>query len=476
MNIILLTPSRRFIANRAGLGYQIPLGLVLIGGPLLDVGHQVQLIDNDVLGLNDEQLINRLKGHAPECIMIGHSGSTAAHPVAMQTAQSLRQAFPQTYIIYGGVYPSYTAQKILDENPCLDVIVQGEGEETVLELVAALECSRGALRLVKGITWRSVNNIVSNPRRAMINDLDRFRPGWELVDWSQYQMFGFGISAGMQFSRGCTLSCTYCGQWSFWRKWRHRSVKNFVEQLEVLAHDFGVNIVWFADENFAVDQLLVRQIFEAVIERNLGLSFNLNMTAADVVRDAELLPLYKQAGVDNIILGIEFLDDVNVEQVRKNNPYTLSLEAIRLLRKHGIVSLVNIIYGLETENISSLGRTYQNLIKLDPDILNAVYITPHHWTIDGRKINSEQIIQPLQSYWTYRNQVLVTPKLRPWLLFTMVKITEIFFHLRPKALWRLCFGADHRYRKIMRAYQKVGIKVILAEIYEFLFMTKFKSL
>ena len=59
-------------------------------------------------------------------------------------------------------------------------------------------------------------------------DLDRYRPGWELVDWPGYRLFGIGRSAGMQFSRGCPLTCTYCGQWLFWKKWRHRSPRNFV--------------------------------------------------------------------------------------------------------------------------------------------------------------------------------------------------------------------------------------------------------
>ena len=103
MNIVLLTPCRRFIANRWGLGYQIPLGLVLLGGPLLDAGHQVRLLDNDRLGWDDSQLVAELAKNPPDCIMLGHTGSTAAHPVAMETAHHLRQAFPWVQLVYGGV-------------------------------------------------------------------------------------------------------------------------------------------------------------------------------------------------------------------------------------------------------------------------------------------------------------------------------------------------------------------------------------
>jgi anaerobic magnesium-protoporphyrin IX monomethyl ester cyclase len=273
----------------------------------------------------------------------------------------------------------------------------------------------------------------------------------------------------LQFSRGCTLHCTYCGQWGFWRRWRHHSPGKFADELETLARHHGVRIVWLADENFAADREMARQALEHLAARQLDLSLNLNMTAADVVRDADLLPLYKRAGVDNIIMGIETLDDKIMAKVRKNNPIKTSRQAVRLLRQHGIVSLVNIIYGLEDENFSTIGLTFRQLFRLDPDVINAVYITPHFWTQMGREFTSEQIIEPNQARWTYRNQVVLTPHLAPWQLFLSVKLTETLFHLRPRALWRMVLASDRRYRRILRAYLTTGARVVLAEIGEFLF-------
>jgi hypothetical protein len=77
------------------------------------------------------------------------------------------------------------------------------------------------------------------------------------------------------------------------------------------------------------------------------------------------------------------------------------------------------------------------------------------------------------SKWTYRNQVVATPTLMPLALFAGIKLTEALFHLRPKALLRLFTAPDARYRKIMRNSLWVGIKVVLAEIYEFFWQTKF---
>jgi anaerobic magnesium-protoporphyrin IX monomethyl ester cyclase len=259
----------------------------------------------------------------------------------------------------------------------------------------------------------------------------------------------------------------------FWKKWRHRSPENVVEQLKILANQYGVKIVWFADENFAADREAAKQILELIVEADLGLSLNLNMTAADVVRDADLIPLYKRAGVDYIVMGIETLNDEVVTSIRKNNPYEISKEAVRLLRENHIISLTNIIYGLEEESWKTIFEKFKGLLKLDSDILNAMYLTPHFWTAQGKATEPYDIIQIDQDKWSYRNQVIATRSLPPIGLFLGVKLTEILFHLRPKALKRLLIGKDERYLQIMRHSMWVGIKVVIAEIYEFIFQTKF---
>jgi anaerobic magnesium-protoporphyrin IX monomethyl ester cyclase len=470
--IILLTPARRFIANRFGLGYQLPLGLVLIGGPLVDAGYQVKLIDNDLYGWSPKRLVAEIAKFKPDYVMLGHTGSTAAHPTCLATAAIIRAAFPQVRIVYGGVYPSYAAESTLFACSALDVIVRGEAEQTVLELANAWANGR-SLAEIDGLTWRDGSIIRTNRPRSPLPNLDAYRPGWELVDWPGYKLFGLGRSAGIQFSRGCPLTCTYCGQWGFWRRWRHRGPQDFVAELTTLAKQYGVKIVWLADENFAADQDVVKEVLHRLIEANLGLSLNLNMTAADVVRDAAILPLYKAAGVDYIVMGVESLEDEVISAVRKNNPYSISKQAVQLLRRNNIISLVNIIYGLEDENWTTIKTKLGKLYELDPDILNAVYLTPHFWTAAGRTVNLADIIQLDQSRWTYRNQVIAAPYLSPIALFLGVKLTEALFHLRPKAWLRLFGGGDRRIRQILYASLGVGFRVVLAEIGEFWLNTHF---
>jgi anaerobic magnesium-protoporphyrin IX monomethyl ester cyclase len=465
LRIVLLTPARRFIANRFGLGYQIPLGLVCLGGPLADAGHAVRLIDNDLYGWEDRRL-------GADAVLLGHTGSTAAHPTCLATAAALKAALPGLRLAYGGVFPTYAAEAALDACPAIDVVVRGEAEQTVLDLTDAWEQGR-PLAGVAGIAFRQNGRVVQTRPRPPIADLDAYRPGWELVDWPGYTLFGLGRSAGVQFSRGCPLTCTYCGQWLFWRRWRHRSPADLVGQLTILARDYGVKVVWLADENFGVDRRATEDVLDRLIAADLGLSLNVNLTAADVVRDADLLPRYKAAGVDYVVMGVESLEDAVIATVRKNNPAAVSRAAVGLLRRHGIISLVNIIYGLEDETPRTLWRKFRGLCALDPDILNAVYLTPHFWTAAGRATDPAALIQPDLARWTYRNQVTVAPGLSPAALFWGVKLTEALVHLRPSALMRLAAGADRRVRRIRRASLAAGIRVWLAEITEFLLATRF---
>ncbi len=441
--IVLITPSRRFISNRFGLGYQIPLGPVCIGGPLVDAGHSVKLIDNDLEGWSFSRLIQEIKNFNADNVLVGHTGSTAAHTISVRTIQAIRKALPKIRIVYGGVYPSYADQVTLEEHLEIDVIVRGEGEQTTVDLIQAWEHGQN-LEDVAGITWRRGK-------------------------------FGFASAAGLQFSRGCPLTCTYCGQWLFWKKWRHRSPENIDSQLKLLVEKYGVQFIWFADENFSADREMVKTLLQMIIDAKLNLSMNLNMTAADIVRDADLMPRYKAAGIDYVVTGVEALEDSVIQNIRKNNPFAVSKEAMRVLRENNIVSLVNIIYGLEQESLKTIFRKFQRLLELDADILNAEYLTPHFWTADGKATRPEEIIQMELSKWTYRNQVIATPYLSPLALFLAVKLTECIYHLRPKALMRLFTVKDQRYRQIMSASMWIGIKVVFAEIWEFLFDTKFSA-
>jgi len=100
--VVLINPGRHFIANARGLGYLIPLGLVSIGGPLIDAGFTVKLIDHDLYGWSFPRLIKEIADFNADYILLGHSGSTAAHKTALKTIKTIHQKLPHLRVVYGG--------------------------------------------------------------------------------------------------------------------------------------------------------------------------------------------------------------------------------------------------------------------------------------------------------------------------------------------------------------------------------------
>jgi anaerobic magnesium-protoporphyrin IX monomethyl ester cyclase len=138
MRILIVNPPHPAIGSRIPKEQLPPLGLLAIGGPLLDAGHDVTLLDCEIAPLSHPEIIRRVINHQPQILIIGHSGSTSAHPIVMELTRDFRQKLPTMKILYGGVFPTYHYLDILENEPQIDVIVRGEGEATVTKVVNAI--------------------------------------------------------------------------------------------------------------------------------------------------------------------------------------------------------------------------------------------------------------------------------------------------------------------------------------------------
>ncbi|MGL4243299.1 MAG: B12-binding domain-containing radical SAM protein, partial [Beijerinckiaceae bacterium] len=151
--IILANIAHPAIGSRIPDDHLPPLGLLAIGGPLIDAGHDVELIDGDRLNLTPAQLSAEIVRRQPSIVMFGHSGSTSAHPAISAVARQVKNALQHVLVVYGGVFPTYHWREILNEEPWCDLIVRGEGEQTVVSLTACLG-DPDRLAEVPGIAFR----------------------------------------------------------------------------------------------------------------------------------------------------------------------------------------------------------------------------------------------------------------------------------------------------------------------------------
>jgi anaerobic magnesium-protoporphyrin IX monomethyl ester cyclase len=473
MNIVLINIPLKSTVCDLGVGHQIPLGLLMIGGPLLDAGHSVHLVDAACDRLTVLDTVDRALRLQPDVVMAAHVGATPAHPTALDVFSALKAAQPSLLTIYGGVHATYHDREIIARYSCVDVIVRGEGEETTLNCIRALvECRSVShrscdLSAVQGITWRDGGRIVRNPTPPVLDDLDSRRVGWELIeDWDRYQAFGLGRAAVVQFSRGCPHTCTFCGQWSFWRKWRHRDVVRFVDELEFLNRDCGVRFFWLADENPTTDPQVWRSLLEEITRRSLDIGLCGSLRAADIVRDASFLHLYSSAGFVFILMGAETVTDEGLSDIRKQSTTDDVRRAVRLLRGVRILSIVDCLFGLDNESLSTIRRTWRGLQRYDGDFVNALYLTPHSWTPLGRSLSGATVVQPDLRKWDYRHQVLEAG-LSPTALFLGVKVVELLYHLHPRRLWKLRSVHTDRVDRVLRFSYLHTALVFWAEIYEF---------
>jgi anaerobic magnesium-protoporphyrin IX monomethyl ester cyclase len=445
-----------------------PLGLVSIGGSLLDAGHHVDLLDADLGAMSTQSIAQRAAALAPDAVLIGHSGSTSAHPIITKIAAAVRAASPSSRIVYGGPFPTYHWSEILTESPQIDIIVRGEGEETMRRLAQALQTAK-PLDEIPGLAFRQAGIPIATRPAPLIANLDSYRPGWELVDLSRYRYWGGQRAAVVQFSRGCPHRCTYCGQRGFWTRWRHRDPKTFAGEIGRLSRQHRVRVFNLADENPTTSKRIWREVLEALIAENVDISIFGTMRADDIVRDADILHLYRKAGIRRILLGMEQTDEATLQQIRKGGSTAKDREAIRLLRRHDIVSMVSFIAGFSEETDADYWRGMRQLVSYDPDLVQTFYATPHRWTPYARSIGDRRVIQSDLAKWDYKHQVMETPRIPAWRVFTWLKAIELVNQLRPRALLRLLGRKDRRSRDVMRWYYRIGRRVFLHEVWRFVF-------
>ena len=467
VRIVLLNPPHTAIGSRIPQEHLPPLGLLSIGGPLIEAGFDVHLVDADREFLPEEDIVSRVSALAPRMLMIGHSGSSTAHATVVSLVAAIKSVNPGTLVIYGGVFPTYHWDEILQSNAAIDYVVRGEGERTISLLANAL-ADGDSVEQIAGIAFRKDGQAFATPNAELIRNLDDYRVGWELIDPANYSYWGNKRAVVVQFSRGCPHLCNYCGQRGFWTQWRHRDPVKFAKEMAWLHREYGVEVINFADELPTGSRKAWKAFLEALIAEDVDLLLVGSTRASDIVRDADILHLYRKAGVIRFLLGIESYDESTLKNIRKGASTRDDREAIRLLRQHGIVSMATYVVGFEEETDMDYWRSLRHLMRYDPDQIQMLYVTPHRWTPYFATVLHRKVIQPDTRKWDYKHQVLNTARVPPWRVFLWVKSMEVIMQLRPKAIMRTLLNGDEDFLHAMRWYVRMGRRVWFYEVFDFL--------
>lgn len=212
-----------------------------------------------------------------------------------------------------------------------------------------------------------------------------------------------------------------------------------------------------------------RELCEAIIAENINISIIGSTRADDIVRDADILHLYRKAGIERFLLGMENTDEATLKKIRKGSATKTDREAIRLMRQHGILSLATWVADFEEVTDKDFIRSLRQFLWYDPDQIMSLYVTPHRWTGYYQNATERRIIQLDQRKWDYKHQVLATVNMPPWRIFLWVKFIELIIQVRPKALWRTFLQSDRAARYGMDWFTRMGRRVWLHEWKNFFF-------
>jgi len=327
MDVLLVNAPTKEKSRHASLNP--PLGLAYIAAVLLERGYDVYAIDFNVGGFNPRILENIIEQDHPR--ILGISAHTETYTTGLKIASYVKQKSPDITVVIGGTHAT-TMHIDVAKQKDIDVVVLGEGEDTMLELADFVLEKRGCLSRIKGIAYRDHGSIRASPERPFIQNVDKLPfPARHLFPMPLYENAGqVLISRG-----GCPFDCRFCAVNNIWKGGRRfRSVDNVLEEIIHIYDNFQLDEINFADDTFTLNRSKVLEL--CVKSKTLQDIFPWRWkcaTRVDLV-DKELLKQMHNAGCYSITYGIEsgsqrILDSINkginLDQVREAVKTTLDV-------------------------------------------------------------------------------------------------------------------------------------------------------
>jgi anaerobic magnesium-protoporphyrin IX monomethyl ester cyclase len=403
MKILFIDPPfQRFMGYHR---FYYPLGLASMAAVLQEQGHIVKIYDaehsRDAQTLSWAQVAQKYDEYPKQL-------ENALHPVWNELRTVLHEFDPDVIgisvlspkvksaskvagickgfnknipIIAGADHPTiFPAESLSDPN--IDMVVRGEGETTIVELVSHLAKGEG-LETIPGISYKEKNEIKHNPARELITNLDGLPyPALEaLIGFDTYRPQDFGA---IMASRGCPFSCTFCGIFNVWtRKTRFRTPANVVAEIQRLHDHYGVNYFSFRDASFTLRPDLVKQVCEEIIRSGLVIQWEC-LTRPDLLDD-DLLTLMKQAGCVTVRIGVESGSEEILRYMKKNTNLDVIRTAANLLNKYNFYWSAYFLFGSPLETKETIKQTLDFIKEINPPFVTLSIFDP----IPGTEMYSE---------------------------------------------------------------------------------------
>lgn len=249
-----------------------------------------------------------------------------------------------------------------------DFIIAGEAEQTLLELVTALDKNERT-QTIKGLIYFD-GELRRTAKREVIRDLDTLPlPAWDLVNIAPYREMwlknhGY-FSLNMVTTRGCPYKCNWCAKPIYGNRYNTHSPENIAGMIEHLQQKFGFTHIWFADDIFGLKPGWLRDFSAAVQQRKLRFSYKIQ-SRADLLLQEDNIRHLAASGCDMVWMGAESGSQKILDAMDKGTKVEQIHEATRLLKKHGIKPAFFLQFGYPGETMDDIKKTIAMVNELLP--------------------------------------------------------------------------------------------------------------
>lgn len=343
-----------------------PQGLAYIAAVLVRAGYDVEIYNQDLHHYPEEHLTAYLDANRFDVIGLSFIAGYYQYAKACKISDAINRSKNRPFYIIGGHAPSPEPEFFLKKTGA-DAAVIGEGEETILDLLAAVAGSK-RFKDVKGIAYLEDGTAVINERRELIADIDTIPfPEFRLFPMEHYRLLRMPHATSSDFvmpllsGRGCTFTCNFC--YRIDEGFRPRSNESIIEEIQLLKRDYGITYIAFSDELLVSSEARATSICEDFIKAKLNVKWDCNGRLNYAKPD--LLRLMKEAGCVFINYGIEAMDDQVLRNMSKALTTKQIIKGIEATLDAGISPGYNIIFGNIGDTRETLRKGVEFLLQYD---------------------------------------------------------------------------------------------------------------
>ena len=344
---------------------------------------EIEVLDCNAQQVDWKGMEKQIESFNPDIVASSALATCNTYLIA-RTLEIAKKVNPDILTVTGGQHFTATTQESLETYQEIDVIVRGEGEQTLAELARNAN-KRSSFPRIEGISFRHKRKIVHNAPRRLIENLEELPyPGYHFVK-DVVDRYHFAAMAGrktpyalIEGSRGCSHRCTFCTQWHHWQGiYRVKSPERIADEMEFCYRNYGSRFIWLTDDNFSLGKR-ASNLAEELLQRDItdDLMWFMQLRCDDVVKNRDLLPKMRKAGLRWVLLGVESPRQSTLESFKKDITPEDAKKAVKLLRENDIFAQAMLIIGERKDTAKSIAELREFVNELDPDFAIFAILTP----------------------------------------------------------------------------------------------------